>query len=438
MAAPTISTVPIRVQIDKSQRCTDFLAKLQAEATEMIPFEQTGLQNIIKSVRSSQYSCKFQTQLVVQTGADHCNECPFGEWQQGSEEQGFITYAFTLELWLHSDRIATTAMFDSRAIEPWLVRHMVARLSAVMDQLTKALPTQTLSDLEICVPEDLNQIWEWNEAVPTAIEECVHDIFQKQVQVNPDAPAIVAWDGHLTYGQLDELSHRVAEKLISLGVEGEVVVPVCFEKSMWTVVAILGVIKAGGGFVMLDPTLPELRLKEIVQQVEGKVVLSSPLNKGLNFSTDPVWLLRGAPGKPGRRGRLYKTGDLVKYNENGSLTYVCRKDDQVKVRGQRVELGEIEHALRSQEYIDEAVAILQGESKENAQIASFVTIHDEVAAQEDQLEDHEESEQQIKSWEVQFDGDTYSSMEMIQTHEIGRDFVGWSSMIDGEELIFKI
>ncbi|EGU72901.1 hypothetical protein FOXB_16587 [Fusarium oxysporum f. sp. conglutinans Fo5176] len=681
MAAPTISTVPIRVQIDKSQRCTDFLAKLQAEATEMIPFEQTGLQNIIKSVRSSQYSCKFQTQLVVQTGADHCNECPFGEWQQGSEEQGFITYAFTLELWLHSDRIATTAMFDSRAIEPWLVRHMVARLSAVMDQLTKALPTQTLSDLEICVPEDLNQIWEWNEAVPTAIEECVHDIFQKQVQVNPDAPAIVAWDGHLTYGQLDELSHRVAEKLISLGVEGEVVVPVCFEKSMWTVVAILGVIKAGGGFVMLDPTLPELRLKEIVQQVEGKVVLSSPLNKGLTsrlvketvtldwsffddpevqsdsfnsgkraspssilyviftsgstgtpkgvmithqnlssalhhqvellgltstsrlydfasynfdvsisniftvlaagaalciptdeerrnnlegsisasganaldltpcvaqllspsrlpqvrslvlggealhvseirqwwdignvrirnaygpcectptsvinysattleattqigkgagvvtwivnpedhnqllppgctgelllegpivgrgylndpaktatyFIEDPVWLLRGAPGKPGRRGRLYKTGDLVKYNENGSLTYVCRKDDQVKVRGQRVELGEIEHALRSQEYIDEAVAILQGESKENAQIASFVTIHDEVAAQEDQLEDHEESEQQIKSWEVQFDGDTYSSMEMIQTHEIGRDFVGWSSMIDGEE-----
>ncbi|KAM0229866.1 hypothetical protein ACHAP5_011536 [Fusarium lateritium] len=86
LAAPTISTVPIRVQIDKQQKCADFLAKLQAEATEMIPYEQTGLQSIIKSLGSSQDSCKFQTQLVIQTGQDHCNKCPFGEWQQGSEE----------------------------------------------------------------------------------------------------------------------------------------------------------------------------------------------------------------------------------------------------------------------------------------------------------------------------------------------------------------
>lgn len=42
LAAPTISTVPIRIQIDKSQRCTDFLAQVQGEATEMILYEQTG------------------------------------------------------------------------------------------------------------------------------------------------------------------------------------------------------------------------------------------------------------------------------------------------------------------------------------------------------------------------------------------------------------
>jgi SAM-dependent methyltransferase len=112
---------------------------------------------------------------------------------------------------------------------------------------------------------------------------------------------------------------------------------------------------------------------------------------------------------------------------------VSGKDDQVKVRGQRVELGEIEHALRSQEYVDEAVAILQGEFKENAQIASFVTIHDETVVQGEQLEAQEESEQQIKAWEVQFDDDMYSSMEKVQTQQVGRDFVGWSSMTDGED-----
>ncbi|GKU06669.1 peramine synthetase [Fusarium langsethiae] len=147
---------------------------------------------------------------------------------------------------------------------------------------------------------------------------------------------------------------------------------------------------------------------------------------------DPLWLLRGAPGRPGRRGRLYKTGDLVRYNENGSLTYICRKDDQAKVRRQRIELGEIEHALRSQDSVDEAIAILQGDSKENAQISGFITIHGEVDEQ-DRLEEDQESEQQNKFWEVQFDSEIYSSMEMVQTHDIGRDFVGWSSMIDGKK-----
>ncbi|KAK6064394.1 peptide synthetase (AMP-binding enzyme) [Seiridium cupressi] len=61
------------------------------------------------------------------------------------------------------------------------------------------------------------------------------------------------------------------------------------------------------------------------------------------FIVDPPWLLRGAPGHPGRRGRVYRTGDLVRRNADGSLTYVGRKDTQVELRGQRVELGDVEH-----------------------------------------------------------------------------------------------
>ncbi|KAM0313929.1 hypothetical protein ACHAPQ_011934, partial [Fusarium lateritium] len=166
--------------------------------------------------------------------------------------------------------------------------------------------------------------------------------------------------------------------------------------------------------------------------IVGRGYVNDPARTAAHFIQDPVWLLPGAPGKPGRRGRLYKTGDLVKYDEKGSLTYVCRKDDQVKVRGQRIELGEIEHALRNQNYVHEAVAVLQANSKKNAQIAAFVTINEEVVARDVQVED-DQTQQQTKVWQVQFDGDVYSSLESISTHDVGRDFVGWSSMIDGKE-----
>lgn len=59
-------------------------------------------------------------------------------------------------------------------------------------------------------------------------------------------------------------------------------VPLCFEKLMWTTVAMLGVLKAGGGFVLLDPSLPEQRLQSIVRQVKGSLVLSSLSNQVLS------------------------------------------------------------------------------------------------------------------------------------------------------------
>jgi non-ribosomal peptide synthase protein (TIGR01720 family) len=80
----------------------------------------------------------------------------------------------------------------------------------------------------------------------------------------------------------------------------------------------------------------------------GEGYLNDPKKTAAAFVEDPPWLLRGVlerpglPGRPGRRGRLYRTGDLVRQKEDGSLVFVGRKDTQVKIRGQRVELGDVE------------------------------------------------------------------------------------------------
>lgn len=78
----------------------------------------------------------------------------------------------------------------------------------------------------------------------------------------------------------------------------------------------------------------------------GRCYLNNPEKTAAAFVNSPDWLLQAAPGFEGRSGRLYRTGDLVRYAADGSLLFVGREDGQVKIRGQRVELGEIEHHMR--------------------------------------------------------------------------------------------
>jgi amino acid adenylation domain-containing protein len=93
------------------------------------------------------------------------------------------------------------------------------------------------------------------------------------------------------------------------------------------------------------------------------------------FIHDPAWLVRGTPKHPGRHGRLYKTGDLVRYEKDGRLTFLGRRDTQVKIRGQRVELAEVEHCLRGHmpevKQVAAEVVVPRGENSSPTLVAFF-------------------------------------------------------------------
>ncbi|KAI0168711.1 hypothetical protein BJ166DRAFT_481084 [Pestalotiopsis sp. NC0098] len=111
-----------------------------------------------------------------------------------------------------------------------------------------------------------------------AIEEislCIQDIFQQRVQEQPDAPAICAWDGHLTYKELDDKSSTLARVLVQNGVGAGVFVPLCLNQSQWTAVAMLAVSKAGGAFCFLEPKYPLARLQHMCRQLNAKMIMCS-------------------------------------------------------------------------------------------------------------------------------------------------------------------
>ena len=147
---------------------------------------------------------------------------------------------------------------------------------------------------QICHELDgLRSVWKLGATLPEAVHESIGSLVARTVAKQPGAPAVCAWDGELTYGKLDELASKLACQLVNLGIGSGDIVPLCFEKTMWTVVSVFGVVKAGAGFVILDRLLPEKRLQVIVQQTQSNLILTSLLNCELTSRLSQTTVLVG-------------------------------------------------------------------------------------------------------------------------------------------------
>src|SRR5437764_14800163 len=108
------------------------------------------------------------------------------------------------------------------------------------------------------------------------LAECLHQLVEAQAARSPDAVAIEGPTGSLTYAELARKAGLLALHLRALGVGPEQVVGVCLERTPDLVVGLLGVLKAGGAYLPLDPRYPKDRLRFMLQDSGAHVVVTQP------------------------------------------------------------------------------------------------------------------------------------------------------------------
>ncbi|KAL2858409.1 hypothetical protein BJX68DRAFT_262934 [Aspergillus pseudodeflectus] len=157
------------------------------------------------------------------------------------------------------------------------VTHMESITCYFEQVLDQAIFSQGIAVADTgCFSErDWSRICKFNSTLPQTHDRCIHEVIQEQGQLHPQREAVCAWDGSLTFEELDHLASKVAYYLQCNGVGPETLVALCFDKSKWNIVAMLGVLKAGGAFVPLDPTHPTPRLRSLVKSIDGRIMLCS-------------------------------------------------------------------------------------------------------------------------------------------------------------------
>ncbi|EHA19275.1 hypothetical protein ASPNIDRAFT_118659, partial [Aspergillus niger ATCC 1015] len=132
-----------------------------------------------------------------------------------------------------------------------------------------------IKDLTLFSPLNQDNVLRWNGGKQQSPATSLIKVIQQRVCERPHHPAVCAWDGTLSYSQLDSLATQWASHLQRLGIGPEHMVPVMMDKSQWMVVAELAILKVGGAFVPIDPKQPPDRLRNIVTQVNATVAITS-------------------------------------------------------------------------------------------------------------------------------------------------------------------
>jgi len=197
--------------------------------------------------------------------------------------------ADTLKLQFHYD----TKYYDATAIS-YLSDQYCTLFKSVFAQ-----PDLSLAQLNLLSDAERQRLLvEWNETDATySLDFCLHELFEAQVNRTPSNTAVVYQDTKLTYAELNERANELAQKLRALGVGVETCVGVMMDRSLEMVVALLGVMKAGGAYLPLDPTYPEERLQFIIDDAKPKVILTTD-NTDQSHGSDPDLIRAFDPRQP--------------------------------------------------------------------------------------------------------------------------------------------
>ncbi len=160
-------------------------------------------------------------------------------------------------------------LFEASTIER-LSGHFQVVLEAMADDLDRAIAQFPL----LTEAEQHQLLVEWNSATANYPQIPIYQHIEAHAAQYPDAIALKFKEEQLTYAQLNQRANQLAHYLRSVGVGAEERVAVCVQPSLEIAVSLLGILKAGGVYVPLDPTFPQERLRAILEDTQAKVLFT--------------------------------------------------------------------------------------------------------------------------------------------------------------------
>jgi len=284
-----INTLVLRVNLQSNPTVKTFVqhvrrVSIEGQAHQDLPFEM--LVEAIQPERSMSHSPLFQVMFILQNATGSAQDAPSDSpirMEQIEVDAGTSTFDITVSIaeqkrGLHTSVEYCTDLFDADTIERFITNYQTVLESML------AHPGAAIDDLEILSDSDKQLILkDWNNTGSNYDwHQCMHHLVQEQARNTPEAIAVVApgenpadlpWP-RITYDQLNRRANQLARTLHRQNITAETAVGISLEKSLDLVIALLGVLKAGAGYVPMDPGYPSERLAYMIDDAQTPFIIT--------------------------------------------------------------------------------------------------------------------------------------------------------------------
>ncbi|HEX6355794.1 non-ribosomal peptide synthase/polyketide synthase [Actinophytocola sp.] len=267
-----INTVPVRVELTATTTVREVLAALHDQRSRLLDHDHLGLADIQQATGADR--ALFDTTVVF-------DNFPMNDYKlgiPGGPEVDGITFRDTAHYPLilvvePGERFEVRLLFRPEVFGEDIVRRTLERVVRVLETFASTVDVQ-MGRLDTLSAEERDQVlYDLNDARGEYPDASVHEVFAAQAARTPDATALIHDGSRMSYGELDAAANQLARHLTGTGLAPGQLVAVHLERGVDLIVAVLAVLKAGGGYTLLDPRFPAERIRRVLTEAAPAVVI---------------------------------------------------------------------------------------------------------------------------------------------------------------------
>ncbi|KAK2603881.1 hypothetical protein QQS21_003916 [Conoideocrella luteorostrata] len=273
---PLVTIVPVQARWTSASSVGDMLKYTRSSLRQLqtSPALQYGSAKIRESSEAARAASGFQA--VLNLHPPFPEVCDTGELAVERSDDPANGFAMIFQCIFLQSGMLVRVLYDPNVLVGSQTKRIVNQFEHILNLLLEAELDSILMSMPLLNEYDRAEIVKWNtNNLLEPLRETLHDSFRHQAHKTPETIAVEAVDGSMSYRELDNLSDLLANELTRRGLSMESPIAFVFRKTMWTPVAVLGILKAGCTCVPINPDDPASRKAALVSSAGVQMVLVS-------------------------------------------------------------------------------------------------------------------------------------------------------------------